>query len=108
VTDRRNRRLFIIGLLVAVAVAVIAAQFASSDPDGLEYVAEQEGFAETAEDHALGDGPLADYGENLTNSSRVNTALAGLLGTLATLGVGYGVFWLARRTRRDSTHAGSP
>jgi ABC-type Fe3+ transport system permease subunit len=107
VSDPRTRRLFVIGLLVAVVVAVVAAQFASSDPDGLEYVAEQEGFAETAEDHTLADSPLADYGENLTNSSWVNTAFAGLLGTLATLGVGYGVFWLARRTRRNSTHPGS-
>jgi hypothetical protein len=107
VNDPKIRRLFVIGLLVAIVIAVVASQFASSNPDGLEYVAEQEGFAETAEDHALADTPLADYGENLTDSGWVNTAVAGLLGTLATLGVGYGVFWLARRTRGDSTAAGS-
>ncbi len=101
-----DRRLFAIGLLVAVLVAVVIAQFASSNPDGLEYVAEQEGFAETATDHDLADAPLADYGENLTDNDGLNTAVAGLIGTLATLAVGYGIFWLARRTNRPPSEAG--
>ena len=105
--DSANRRIYLVGLVAAIAIAVVAAQFASSEPDGLEFVAEQEGFADTAEDHALGDSPLADYGEDLTGSSWVNTAIAGLLGVLVTLALGYGVFWLARRTNRDTTTAGS-
>jgi len=92
-----TKRIFAVGLLVALLVAVVVAQFASGDPDGLEYVAEQKGFSETASDHDLADTPLADYGEDLTSNSGLNTALAGLVGTLGTLGIGYGVFWLARR-----------
>jgi hypothetical protein len=103
VTD--TRRLFLIGLAVALLVAVVVAQFASSSPDGLEYVAEQEGFAETATDHDLSGAPLAEYGENLSQSDGLNTAVAGLVGTLATLGLGYGVFWLARRTGKSSPEA---
>ena len=38
----RDRRFFIIGLIAALLVAVVVSQFASSGPDGLEYVAEQE------------------------------------------------------------------
>jgi hypothetical protein len=108
VNDPGTRRLFVVGLIVAIGVAVIAAQFASSEPDGLEYVAEQEGFAETAEDHTLADTPLADYGENLTESSWVNTAVAGLLGVLLTLALGYALFWLARRTNRNDPTPGTP
>ena len=100
-----DKRLFAIGLLVAIAVAVVLAQFASSNPDGLEYVAEQEGFAETAVDHDLADAPLADYGENLTDNDGLNTAVAGFIGTIATLAVGYGVFWLARRSNRAASQA---
>ena len=106
--DHRSGRIFIVGLLVAIAVAVGVSQFASTSPDGLEFVAEQEGFAGTVEDHDLADGPLAEYGQGLTDNDTVNTAVAGVAGVLVTLGLGYGVFWLARRRdRSESTTAGS-
>ncbi len=101
--DRRNRVFYGAALLAAIAFAVIVSQFASDAPDGLEYVAEQEGFLDTAEDHSLEDAPLADYGENLSDNSALNTAVAGLLGVLVTLGLGYGIFWLVRRRAPDET-----
>jgi hypothetical protein len=95
--DRRSRVFFLVGLVVTVAVATVVSQFASSDPDGLEYVAEREGFADTARDHDLGDSALADYGEGLTGNPAFDTALAGVVGVLVTLGVGWVVFRLLRR-----------
>lgn len=95
-----NKRIFLVGLLVTIVVAVVIAQFASSSPDGLEYVAEEQGIADNATDHDLAGSPLADYGENISDSGGLNTAVAGLLGVLVTLGVGYGVFWLAKRTNK--------
>jgi hypothetical protein len=97
-----TRRIFLIGLLVTLVVAVIVSQFASSSPDGLEHVADQQGFAANATDHDLSDSPLADYGDNLTGNSGVNTAVAGAAGVLITLALGYGVFWLVAR-RSDET-----
>jgi ABC-type Fe3+ transport system permease subunit len=99
--SRENRKVFLIGLAVAIFVAVVASQFASSSPDGLEYVAEREGFSNAAQDHDLADAPLAEYGEDLTATSWVNTAVAGFAGVVLTLAIGYGVFWLARRANRD-------
>jgi hypothetical protein len=96
--DRRTRGFLLVGFLVTVAVATVISQFASSEPDGLEYVAEQEGFADTARDHSLADSALADYGEGLTGTSAVDTAIAGLVGVLVTLGVGWAVFRLLRRS----------
>lgn len=97
--DRRTWVLFAAGLLTALLVATVVSQFASDDPDGLEYVAEREGFAGDAEDHSLGDSPLADYGDD----GVVGKAVAGLAGVLVTLGLGYGVFWLVRRAGRRTT-----
>ena len=97
---KNNKRLFLAGILITVIVAVIIAQFASSSPDGLEYVAEEHGFAATATDHNLSSSPLADYGDSLTSNSTLNTALAGGAGVLITLALGYGVFWLARKTNK--------
>lgn len=102
-----NRRLFLVGLAIALGIAVVVAQFASSSPDGLEFVAEQQGFLDTADDHDLAEVPLADYGETLTSTNWVNTGIAGLAGTLATLAIGYGVFWLARRTNGDDPESAS-
>ena len=73
----KDKRIFLTGLLVSIVVAVVVAQFASPNPDGLEFVAEEEGFAETATDHNLADSPLADYGENLSDNAWLNTAVAG-------------------------------
>jgi hypothetical protein len=82
-------------------VAVVVAQFASSSPDGLEHVAAQEGFMDTATDHALSGSPLADYGDNLTGNGYLNTAIAGAAGVLITLALGYGAFWFAKKTNKN-------
>lgn len=97
---RDTKRILLVGLLVAIIVAVVVAQFASSSPDGLEHVADQQGFAESAADHGLSGSPLADYGENLTDNNKLNTAIAGLAGVVITFALGYGIFWLSKRTDR--------
>jgi len=96
--DRRTVGFLGVGLAVVVLLGVVVSQFASGNPDGLEYVAEQEGFLDTADDHTFAEAPLADYGENLTDNGRLNTAIAGLAGIAVTLLAGYGIFWVARRT----------
>lgn len=95
--DRRTWVFIGIGLLVALIFGTVVSQFASGNPDGLEYVAQQEGFIDATDDHVFGDAPLADYGGNLGDNGRLNTAVAGAVGVLATLGIGWGVFWLARK-----------
>lgn len=95
---KRGLAIFALGLLVSLLIAVVFSQFASSQPDGLEYVAGEQGFLESADDHALSDLPLADYG----GDDAGKLMLAGLVGTLVTLGLGYGVFWLARSREQDT------
>ena len=96
---RRNVLLFAVALGITVVVATVVVRFASDQPDGLEYVAEQQGFADTAEDHALGDAPLADYGDNLAGDGSGNRAIAGAVGVAVTLGLGAGLFWLIRANK---------
>jgi hypothetical protein len=97
IVDRSVRVFVIVGLVASVLVAVVVSQFASSDPDGLEYVAEREGFGEPARDHDLADTPLADYGDGLTGNSTLDTAIAGAIGVAVTALVGWGLFRLVRR-----------
>ena len=84
--------LFGVGVLITLVIAIVVSQFASTQPDGLEYVAEREGFIETADDHALAESPLADYG----GDSTPNLMVSGLVGVLATFGLGYLVFSLTK------------
>ncbi|WP_116952684.1 energy-coupling factor ABC transporter permease [Jiangella endophytica] len=80
--------LLIGGGLVALALAGIVSFFASSDPDGLEYVAEGEGFLATARDHAFGGFALADYGE----VGGIPVGVAGVLGVAVVVAVGVVLF----------------
>ena len=88
------------GLLVAIALGVFVSPFASSDPDGLEKVSVEQGFDETAEDHALADSPLADYGAKGIGNGRLGTAASGLVGVLLTFGFAAMLFGLAQRNTR--------
>ena len=98
---KRLRSPFLIGgLLVALALGVFVSPFASADPDGLEKVAMEEGFDETAEDHALADAPLADYSVRGIGDSRLGTAASGLVGVLLTFGFGALLFGLVQRNAR--------
>lgn len=87
------------GLLVALVLAGLVSGFASSSPDGLEKVAQDKGFAETAEDSALADSPLADYGVSGVENERLSTGLAGVIGVGITFAFGLGLFALVRRGR---------
>jgi hypothetical protein len=98
-----NLRLFLIaGLLMAAGLALVVSGFASSSPDGLEKVAEDKGFLETAQDHLFADGPLADYTVKGVGNERLSTGLSGLIGVLITFGVGLALFALLRTMRPGS------
>ena len=81
-TNVRSRRFFIVGLLVTLLVAGVGSYYASAHPDGLEYVAEQTGFIDAAEDSATVDSPLADYQTSGVDDTRLSGGLAGVIGPL--------------------------
>jgi hypothetical protein len=92
----------LIGLAVTAVLAGVVSGFASSSPDGLERVAEDEGFLDQGQDHDLADSPVADYSVRGVDNSRLSTGLAGLIGITVTFAVGYGVLFLVRRRSGSS------
>ncbi len=100
----RSRRLWVVGLLLALLVAGVGSWYASGSPDGLEWVAERAGFLGTAQDSAVAGSPLADYSVSGVGEDRLSGGLAGVLGVLATLLLTGGLTLLLRR-RRPSTRA---
>src|SRR3546814_4253661 len=65
---------WVAGLVVTLLLAAGVSQLASSEPDGLERVAEDEGFSDAAEEHDLAGSPLADYGVEGVDRSEEHTS----------------------------------
>lgn len=107
-SSKVSMRAFVVGgLLVAVVFATVVSQFAVDNPDGLERVAEDTGFVDTAEDHALGSSIFADYATSGVDNESLSLAVAGVTGLVLTLAVGGGLV-LAVRGRRDDSREPEP
>jgi hypothetical protein len=92
-----------IGLLIALGVALLS-PLASPHPDGLERVAEDEGFLDQAQEAPF--QVIPDYTFPGIENDSVATIVAGLVGTVLLFALGYGLAWLLRRrSGRASSHS---
>ena len=78
-------------IFLSIAIAILAAFFASANPDGLEKAAEKLGFIEKG---TSSKSIMTDYQFPLINNPGISTAAAGVTGTLLI----FGAFWLTART----------
>lgn len=84
------------GIVIAVALAILS-PLASSHPDGLEWVAGQQGFLESARGAVYNIFP--DYVMPGISNPALATIIAGIAGVIIVFGVAYG---LARAEKRDN------
>ena len=97
----KNKKFLVSGFVVSLFLAGVVSFYASSDPDGLEKVAEDIGFIETAEDHTYADGALADYGVKGIENERASVGVAGVIGVIGTAVVGGLLFtFIARKPKK--------
>jgi len=94
-----NRKEIFLGLIIAVFLALVISNFASSWPDGLEKVAEDKGFLEKGEVEPLFCSPIPDYAWPGVKNNIIATSAAGLMGTLIVFGLGYGLALILKRRR---------
>jgi cobalt/nickel transport protein len=87
---------FSISLVVAGALSF----YASSHPDGLEKVAEDIGFLNTAKQSTTSGSPLADYGVAGIENARLSVGLSGVIGVLVTALASYLLFAVSKKLRR--------
>ena len=97
-----TRAFTVVALTACVLIACVVSIFASSSPDGLEYVAGATGFLETARDSATAGSPLADYDTAGVAHPWLSVAIAGAVGCLVTFGSAWLVGLAARRRRAVS------
>lgn len=103
----KSRTLLVVGLLAALLIAGFASYYASSHPDGLNFVAEKAGFIDRQESSAASDGPFAGYETKGIGNDRLSGGVAGVAGALMVLTIGGGLFWVLRRRTPDDQPAQS-
>lgn len=95
-----NKKFYLGGLLISLVLAGFVSFYASSHPDGLEKVADEIGFLETAKDPATAGSALADYGVAGVENERASVGIAGVIGVAATGVVATGIFiYLGKRKK---------
>ena len=92
-----DKKIVIIGLFVALILAIFVSPFASSWPDGLEKVAEDKGFIHLSETQPIIPSPIPDYAWPGINNERLATSIAGLVGTVIIFALGLGLGYLLKR-----------
>ncbi|MFM1786456.1 MAG: hypothetical protein RL228_406 [Actinomycetota bacterium] len=91
------KKFYLAFFFVAIALAGGVSYYASSHPDGLEKVAENEGFLDTAKDSAVSGSPLADYGITGLDNERLSVGLSGIAGVFVTAIVGMLLFKILKK-----------
>lgn len=91
------KKWWLIGLGAALLLATLS-PLASGSPDGLERVAEDKGFLETASDAPF--QIIADYVFPGIQNEALATILAGWIGVLVMFGAVYGIGWLMSKNQK--------
>jgi len=93
-----GRLVWVVGLLLAGGIAVLS-PLASANPDGLEWVAEQNGFLKLAQNPSY--NLIPDYVLPGVSNEALATILAGVIGALIVAGAAFGIAYLRRRSSGD-------
>ena len=100
-TRRSGTAWIVVAILAALAVVVAAAFLASAEPDGLERVAEDQGFAGAGEEAPY--ELIPDYSVPGIEGE-LSTVVAGVIGVAVLFGLAWGLGRLLAR-RRDRAPA---
>lgn len=79
---------WITGVIVSLLMAGVISLYASTDPDGLERVAEDLGFLEHGEGHEVIKSPMPDYMIPGIENETLSASAAGILGTVTVFSLG--------------------
>ena len=91
------------GLALSLVIAGGASYYASSQPDGLEKVAGDVGFLDSAKASVVEDSPLAGYGVTGIENERISGGLAGVIGVASTAAISFGLFYALRRFKKNKS-----
>jgi hypothetical protein len=89
-----------VALALAVGLGLAVSPYASSNPDGLEKVADDKGFLENGRLHEIqDDAPIPDYAFPGIDNARLATGVAGFVGVLGVFAIAGALAFGLRRLR---------
>jgi cobalt/nickel transport protein len=113
--DEKTRKFLVGGILIAIAISIVAVFLASSDPDGLESTAlilsGQKNLTAPATDHEVNveapghysySSPMQDYTLG-ANWGPLGGIIAMLIGTILTFLLGIGLVYLLKKRKADKS-----
>lgn len=93
------KTIIIVGLVIALALAILLSPFASSSPDGLEKIGADKGFIQKA--HSFLTGLIPNYLFPGVGNEKIATAISGAIGVLIVFGLTYGLAIIIRRKSKE-------
>ena len=92
--DKKDMSLIVVAVVICIVISCLSPYIASGNPDGLEKSAEDSGLAEDfqiEEINGIPDAIFPDYAFSNAPDNQVLQIVALVIGTILTLGIGYGV-----------------
>jgi hypothetical protein len=101
---KNSTKIIVAGLGVSLVLGGIVSYWASSHPDGLEWVAEEKGFKDTATENETQKelAPIPDYAAPGVENDFLKVSIAGVVGTLITFAVALGIAWLIKKRKQPA------
>ena len=98
--NKSLKNFYLTFFFVALFLAGVISFYASSSPDGLEKVAEEIGFIDTAKDSAVANSLLSDYGVVGISNERLSVGISGIIGVIITGIVAFYLFKYLSKSKK--------
>jgi len=98
--ETKTKQLIIIGVIIAIVIAVLAPFLASTNPDGLESTAEKI-LNPGVEEEAAIESPMPDYIiPSLGEDNPISGAIAIVIGVIIVFGLAYGLGYVLKKRNK--------
>ena len=97
---KKNTWFIVVALFVCLLIGFLLSPFASSSPDGLESAAKKFGFLHLGEVSVWAHSLMPDYSIPLLGETKLSGMVAGVIGTLALFGLGWGMGAILRTKKK--------
>jgi len=98
--EKKSKQLIIIGLVVAIIIAVLAPFLASSNPDGLESVTERI-LPQGVSDEAIHESPMPDYIIPSLGEDPISGSIAIVIGVIIVFALAYGLGYILKKRNKS-------
>ena len=94
--ETKTKKFMMIGIIIAIIIAVLAPFLASSNPDGLESTAEKI-LNPGIEEKELYESPMPDYIIPTLGEEPISGSIAIVIGVIIVFTIAYGIGYLAKK-----------